>query len=389
MMDKQKLEEELIRMRRELHRIPEFDMELPETAAYIKGKLDELEIPYRTAAGGSGVIADIRGGKPGKTVLIRADIDALHVTEETGRSYASEHPGLMHACGHDAHAAILLTAARIFMEKREQLAGTVRLVFQPGEETGNGAPAMIRDGALQDADYALALHVGSLAGSDYEPGCVIIAPGAVSSGFDQFKIRIRGTATHGAYPEKGVDPIAAAAHLITAYEELSFRELAAGTRAVIDIGSIHAGTDPNTIPGEAVLTGCLRSQSEEVRTFVLSRMAEIGENLTKAFRAGFEFETKRNAFPVLNDPALAEGAFQAVQKQLGANVRNTGKGSFMAADDFGEYSSRVPSLYFFLHTNDPEKGIDAPNHSPYFDLDESCLMRGAEAMITVTEELLK
>lgn len=381
-------EAELIDTRRELHKIPEYDMNLPETVTYIKRKLSEYDITYREAGGG--IIAEIKGENPGKTVVLRADIDALHIDEAGNKPYKSTHPGLMHACGHDGHAAILLTAARILNEEKDTIKGTVRLVFQPGEETGNGAVSMIEAGALDHADAAVSLHIGAIAGPDYPAGSLIIAPGAVSSGFDKFRIIVKGIGTHGAYPENGVDPIVAASHLVTAYSEIGFRELPAGATCVIDIGSFHSGVDHNSIPSEAVLTGTLRTGSEEVRAFVLKRMAEIGENICRAFRAEFSMEEKRTAFPVMNDPALVKAAFNAVAEALGsANLFPVGKHPFMAADDFGEYASRVPALYFFLHTNDPEQGIDAPNHSPDFEINEALLLKGVFATLAIAEAAME
>lgn len=374
-------------MRRELHRIPEFDMEVPETLAFIREKLRGFGL--EPVECGGGLYADIRGVREGKTILLRADIDALHVQEETRKEYASVHPGFMHACGHDAHAAILLTAARKLLSMRDKLSGTVRLAFQPGEETGHGAVSMIAAGLLSGVDRAVSLHVGALAGPDYETGSLIIAPGAVSAGFEKFTVTVRGTGTHGAYPEKGCDALSAGAALVSAYQEIGFRELPVGTPAVIDIGSFHSGTDPNSIPGEAVLSGCIRSQDDAVCRFILKRMEEIGSDICRAFRTDFNMTHEKKAFPVVNDAAFAKEAYAAVRETPGCeNVLDAPKRTLMAADDFGEYACRVPSLYFFLHTNNPEKGIEAPNHSGYFDMDEDCLMRGVLAETAIAERFL-
>lgn len=385
----ERLEETLIGMRRDLHRIPEYDTDLPETAAYIEEKLAGMGIPCRRLHSVNGIVAEIRGDHDGETVLLRADMDGLRIEEAADRGFRSDHDGLMHACGHDAHMAILLTAAELLNREREKLHGTVRLVFQPGEETGHGAPAMIGEGILAGVSHAVALHVGSLAGSDYPPGSLILVPGAASSGFEKFRIRLRGVGTHSAYPEKGADPILAGCALVSAYQGIAFRELPAGTPFVLGIGSFHAGTDQNTIPSEAIITGSLRTQDESVRSYILNRMAAIGEDVCRAYRVEFGMETERLANPVINDETFAKQAFSAVREALGPdNVLNAGNHAFMAADDFAEYSMRVPSLYYFLHTNNAEKGITAPNHSPHFDVDESLLLRGVLSLLAITEMLL-
>ena len=236
-------EAELIAVRRDLHRIPEYGDTLPATRAYVCAYLDRIGVPYRITEGGDGVIAEIKGGRAGRTVGFRADMDALNITEKTALPFCSQTEGKMHGCGHDAHTAILLLTARILNSRKENLTGNVRLLFQSGEETGTGAKLMLANGALDGLDALFALHVGDLAGEALKAGELAILPGYVSAGKIKFTLTVKGKGTHSAFPERGIDPIPIAARIVNGCEELVAREIPAGTAAIISFGSLHAGED--------------------------------------------------------------------------------------------------------------------------------------------------
>ena len=377
-------EAELIALRRDLHRIPEYGDTLPLTRAYVCAYLDRIGVPYRIIEGGDGVVAEIAGARPGRTIGLRADMDALNGIEQTPHSYRSGIEGKMHGCGHDAHTAILLLTARILNERKENLTGNLRLLFQSGEETGTGARLMLASGALDGVDALFGLHVGDLAGDGLRAGELAILPGYVSAGKIKFTLTVKGKGTHSAFPERGVDPIPIAARIVNGCEELAAREIPAGTAAIISFGSLHAGEDHNTIPDTAVIRGSIRCQDDAVRAFLGERVRALAEGIAAAYRAECAVELKVGSPSVRNDEAMAALAAQAVASALGEEkVKTRLPRPLMASDDFANYAARIPSVYFMLHTNNEEKGIIAPNHSPFFDIDESVLWEGVAAYLSI------
>lgn len=384
------LEAKLIELRRALHAVPEIGGQLPRTKQIVCQRLDELKIPYRMNGGDDGIVAEIKGAQMGKTLAFRADMDGLHIDEAVDAPYKSVIPGQMHGCGHDAHTAIALVAAEVLLAHREELKGTVRILFQTGEETGTGAKQMIAEGALEGVDAICAVHVGNLVGDSLPAGSLVITPGPVSAGKDKFSITVKGKGTHTAFPEKGVDPILIAARIVNACEELAARELPVGTAAVLSFGSFQAGIDHNTIPDEAVLKGGIRAQDVAVRDFLGQRLECIATNLCDAFRADCKVDLKRGSATVINDPNLAALAAQAVSETLGADcVYTAPPAPMMGSDDFANYASHVPGLYFFLNTNNPDKGIVQANHNPAFDLDEDVLWKGVAAYAAIAINYLR
>lgn len=384
-----KIEQKLIMMRRELHRIPEIGSELPLTRKYVCDVLDELGISYRINDGDDGLVANIKGEGQGKTIAFRADMDALHIVEKTELPFKSEIPGHMHGCGHDAHTAVLLAVAEIINNNKEKLNGNVRLIFQAGEETGTGAKQMISEGVLEGVDAICAVHVGNLAGDDFPVGTLIVCPGPVSAGKDKFTITVKGKGTHSAFPEKGIDPILIAARIVNACEEMSARELPSGTAAVLSFGSFQAGLDHNSIPDKAVLKGSIRVQDVNIRNFLGERLKCICEHISKAFRAECDVEIKRGSSTVMNDEKLSDLVASACKDALGAeNVVTRISSALMGSDDFANYAERIPGVYFFLCTNNTEKEISVANHNPEFDVDESVLWKAVAAYVAVAEQFL-
>ncbi|MBR3933549.1 MAG: amidohydrolase [Clostridia bacterium] len=384
-----KIEEKLIFMRRELHKCPEIGGNLPETKKFVCSVLDGLGIDYKPNSNDDGLIVDIKGNQTGKTLAFRADMDALHITEDTNLEYKSKIPGQMHGCGHDAHTAILLAVAEILNECKNEFKGTVRLLFQTGEETGTGAKLMLSEGALDGVDAICSIHVGNLAGNDIKTGSLVVLPGPVSAGKDKFTITVQGKGTHSAFPEKGVDPIVIASRIVNGCEEISARELPAGTAAVLSFGSFQAGEDHNTIPSIAVLKGSIRVQDVNIRNFMGERLKSISENIADAFRARCDVEVKRGSSTVMNDVALSTFAANAIEDVLGSeSVVTKVSSALMGSDDFANYAERIPGLYFFLHTNNPEKGLVVSNHNPKFDIDESVLWKGVAAYCAIAMKYL-
>ncbi len=385
-----KTEKKLIELRRELHRFPEIGGELPMTRAIVCRELERLGIEYRLNSNDDGLVADIHGKGNGKTIAFRADMDALHVVEQTQLSYKSEFDGQMHGCGHDAHTAMLLVAAQILNNHKEDFCGTVRLLFQSGEETGTGAKMMLSEGALDGVDLVCALHVGNLAGDSIPTGKIVVLPGPVSAGKDKFTITVKGKGTHSAFPEKGVDPILIAARIVNGCEEIAARELPAGTAAVLSFGSLQAGLDHNSIPEKAVIKGSIRVQDVDIRNFIGDRLKCICENIAKAYRAECEVDLKRGSSTVMNDEKMSELVAEATANALGKDsVVTRISSALMGSDDFANYAERVPSVYYFLCTNNPEKGIVEANHNPRFDIDEDVLCKGVASYVATALKFLE
>lgn len=385
-----KREEALIALRRELHKVPEIGGDLPKTRKIVCDFLDKRGISYTVNPNDDGLVAEIQGRGDGKTIAFRADMDGVHIDEANDLPFRSQIDGQMHGCGHDAHTAMLLIAAEMINEQKDALNGTVRLLFQSGEETGTGAKHMLARGALDGVDAICALHVGNLAGDAHNAGDMIILPGPVSAGKDKFTITVRGKGTHSAFPEKGIDPILIAARIVNACEEISARELPAGTAAVVSFGSFQSGVDHNTIPDTAVLRGSIRTQDDGMRSLIGERLACMSNHIASAFRAQCEVEVKKGSRTVMNDPELSAFAAKAVAEALGDDkVVTKISSALMGSDDFANYASKVPAVYVFLHTNNPQKGIIEANHNSRFDIDESVLWEGVAAYVAITMNYLK
>lgn len=384
------LEKKLIKMRRDLHKYPETGEQLPKTREYVCRVLDEIGMEYKLNSSDDGIVAEINGEGKGKTIAFRADMDALNVIENTKVPFKSEIEGKMHGCGHDAHTAILLATAEILNKHKDKLNGTVRLLFQTGEETGTGAKKMLSEGALDGVDAICALHVGNLAGDSLPAGAMVILPGPVSAGKNKFTITVRGKGTHSAFPEKGVDPILIAARIVNACEEISAREVPAGTAAVISFGSFQAGIDHNTIPDTAVLKGSIRVQDPNIRNFLGERLKCISENIASAFRAEADVEIKKGSATVMNDEYMSDFAANAVKDILGKDsVVTKITSALMGSDDFANYAEKIPGVYFFLCTNNADKKIVEANHNPEFDIDEDVLWEGVAAYTAIAMKYLK
>ena len=383
------IQQELVTMRRDLHKIPEFGGELPKTKAYIIDKLNQWGIPYVENKTDSGLTATIKGEKEGKTIAFRADMDALLIKEGTGVDYTSEHEGLMHACGHDAHVTMLLGAGKIFNENKADLAGTVKLIFQTDEENSGGAKRSIAEGALEGVDAVFGTHIGSIISPKIPAGKVICTPGYVMASNDKYVIKVKGYGCHGSTPEKGVDPINIAAHIVINLEEIIAREISAVKPAVQTIGKIQAGDTYNIIPSEVIIEGTMRTLDDEVRQYMVKRIIEIAESTAKTFRGEAEVEIFWGTPPVKNDAAMAALACECAREVVGTeNVIDHVDAPNMGSEDFAYFVKEVPGAFMFLSSANPEKGTDVPHHNPKFNIDEDVLWTGSAVFVKIAEKFL-
>ena len=370
------LEPQLQQWRRTLHRHPEVGFDLTQTKALVKTALTEMGYEPKDC-GRAGVLALAGGKKPGRTILLRADMDALPIPEESGEEFRSEVPGKMHGCGHDMHTAMLLGAARLLMQHRQELSGTVKLVFQPDEEGFTGAKAMLAAGVLQAPapSEALALHVHSGTPS----GTVLCGSGAFMAGCTLFRITVRGKGCHGAMPETGVDPINIAAHIYLALQALTAREISAKEPAVVTIGHFQGGQAPNIIPEEAVMEGTIRTFDRELTARIMERIRVIAENTAAAFRGSAQVEEIASAPPLVNDPALMEQVSGWAEELAGKEkVYRLDQGG-MGSEDFASFTYALPCAYLLLGAGTPQEDprYGKPMHNEAVVFNEDVLPTGA------------
>lgn len=369
------LKDELVEIRRHIHAHPEVGAHLPETTAFVKQKLEEFGYePYEICD--SGIVATIGGKKPGKTFLLRADMDSLPITEETSCSFKSTN-GRMHACGHDMHATMLLGAAKLLREYEDEIEGTVKLVFQPDEEGFTGAKKMLKAGVLEHpkVDAAMALHVHS----GTPTNMVIYGLDTSIAGCLRFRITVNGTGCHGAMPELGVDPINIAAHTYLSLQEIVSREISATESVILTIGKFVGGEAANIIPSQVVMEGTIRSFSKEMSEFIFRRMEEITVSTAKLFRGEAKVEELSSVPPLKNDNKLANEVACYLKEILGEKSVMSFEGRGMGSEDFASYSYEVPSVYFMLgagaNTENPLYGM--PMHHPQVVFNEDILSTGA------------
>jgi amidohydrolase len=387
-----RVEARVIETRRDIHANPELGFLEKRTAALVAKRLRSLGIEVREGVGQTGVVGVLRGGKPGRTVALRADMDALPVTEQTGLPFASkvrstyngQDVGVMHACGHDAHVAMLLGAAELLAGMRAELPGTVLLLFQPAEEGGGpaetgGAEAMLADGAFDDPkpDAVFGLHVGP--GDVAGEMSVVAGPAMAAS--DRFRILVKGRQTHGAMPWMGVDPIAAAARIVLAIEALPARELDITSPAIVTVGAIHGGVRNNIIPAEVELIGTLRTLDEAARVGLHAKVERTAVKTAEASGATAEVTIFRGYGVLTNDPALTAWGRGVLERAFGAEKIHTGRAT-TTAEDFSYFANRVPGMFAWLGIRDPQTpAAEAhPNHSPNFTIDERGLATGVRAL---------
>ena len=380
-------------LRRDFHMHPELGFEEIRTAGIIAKELNELGLETTTGIAKTGVVALLEGAKPRPVVLLRFDMDALPIEEETGAAYASTIAGKMHACGHDGHVAVGLTVARMLNEMRDELAGTVKFVFQPAEEGvinqegRSGAGQMIHEGVLKNpkVDQALSLHLWN----SKPLGWIGIGEGPMMAGAEYFKITVYGKGGHGAMPQVSVDPILASAEIISALQSVVARNVDPLKPAVITVGSIKGGEAFNVIPPKVEMTGTIRTFELDVREIVLKRFRAVVEHTAMALGCTAEIDLKRISPAVINAGEVAEKVLSAAQKVFPETQVDEGMYQTMGAEDMAYMLEEVPGCYFFVGSANAEKGLDYDHHHPKFDIDEDALPRAAALMAAAAAEILK
>lgn len=377
-----------IKIRRDLHKIPELELELPKTVKYVKNELDKFGISYKEFIKGNGLVATIKGKESGKCLAIRADMDALPIKEETGLSFESTHEGCMHACGHDAHTAIALTAAKIINENKDKLRGSVKFIFQPGEEVPGGADLMIKESCLENpkVDAIIGMHYGKLA--DIPQGYIGFKDNELMASMDIFSIKVKGKGGHGANPQLSIDPIIISGEILMGLQKIISREISPVDRALISVCKINGGTCQNIIPDDVEMLGTSRALKEETRDLIEKRIAEVSDGIAKSYGGSAETEYKRY-YPVLkNDPNFTSYVKNITSKLFPEDIFDL-KEPTMGSEDMAFYQEKVPGSFLFLsNLRKAKDGKYYPNHSPKFDLDESLFYKGIAIFVATAFDFL-
>ena len=384
-----KIESQIISWRRDLHKMPELGLELPNTSRYVQAQLSQMGIEYHTLVEGNAIVGIIKGSEEGKTIALRADMDALPIREETGLPFASDN-GSMHACGHDAHTAILLGAAKLLNENRDRLKGNVKLFFQPGEEYPGGALPMIKEGAMENpkVDAVLGLHNGSIS-KDVEKGKIGVSYGAMMASMDRILIKIKGKGSHGAYPEQSIDPISTSAEVISALQRIVSREVKAIDPAVLSITRINGGFNQNIIPDEVEMEGTVRAVNPETRNFIARRIEEVTKGITSAMRAECEVEYEFKYPPLINSKSFTESFVESAQKVISKEDIFEMKDPVMGGEDMAYFLEKAPGTYFFLSNPKEVDGEIYSHHNSKFDVDEGIFHIGSSLFAQAVFDFLK
>jgi len=370
-----RFEQEVLNLRRAIHENPELSFHEVQTAGLVQQALESIGLIVKCGIAGTGLIADIHGSKPGRTLLLRADMDALPIQEQNDLPFRSKHDSVMHACGHDVHTANLVGVARILCELRDSWSGTIRLVFQPAEENGGGGREMIRAGILDDIpiDASIALHTMTTAA----PGHFSLGWGNVTAYSDKFSIVVNGKQTHSSQPQNGVDAIAIAAQIITAINGILLKDIDPMDRATYSIGTIQGGVAPNIVPDHVEMCGMMRNITAQTREILRGKISSTAEGIARSLGGSAEFSFTEGYSSVYNDPALSNFVAKQIQDKSplwleGIEgephaeewlVRETRP--ILGAEDYGFYTQRIPSCFYRVATGDA-----APAHSPHFLVQE-------------------
>ena len=379
----------IISLRRDIHMHPEKSGRETRTSALVASTLRELGVEVRTGYHGTGVAGIIRGARPGKTVGLRFDMDALEMEEMTDHGFKSTVPGMMHACGHDGHTAMGLGAAKVLMGLRDELAGTVKLVFQPAEEdaqSGGGAQYMIRDGVLDDpaVDCMLGMHLWP----DQDVGTVGTKPGALMAGSDPFIITVRGKGGHASLPHRTIDPIYIGSQIVSSLQSIVSRNVDPFEQAVVTVGVFQGGSRYNVIPETAVIQGTVCSFAEGGRTPVRDRGIAIAEKTAEALGGTAEVDYRRAYPPLVNDRRIYERARACIETELGAGGFVEVARAAPGGEDFAFFAKAVPSAFMFLGYRKPGEEPVQP-HNPRYDFDEDAMLYGVRVFVRCALDLGK
>jgi amidohydrolase len=375
---------ELIAIRRAIHQHPEQGFKEFKTAALIRSRLKAWGIEHKAMCG-TGTVALIKGSRPGPTMLLRADMDALPLLEQNKVPYCSRNKGIMHACGHDGHTAMALMAAKLLQKRRTSFRGNLKIMFQPAEEGPGGAGPMIDEGLLRGpkVDAAFAIHMWN----DLPTGRLGVRSGPVFASADEFRIKIVGRGGHGAAPHQTVDPVAAAAQVITACQNIVSRKVDPTKSAVVTFGQIHGGTRHNIIPDVVDMTGTVRAFEEPVRRLLQREIPKVAGGVASALGAKLDFSYHRGYPPTVNEEAMTDLVRDSVREAAGTAAAVEQDVS-MGAEDMSLVLQEVPGCYFFLGSMNPRKGFVFPHHSSHFNFDEEALPLGVETWLRLAQRFL-
>lgn len=382
------VEEEMISWRRDLHQFPELGLELPKTSKYVQNRLTEMGIPFHTLIDGNAIVGLIEGNGEGPVLAIRADMDGLPIAENTGLEFASTNEN-MHACGHDAHTAMLLGAAKVLNEMKEDLNGAVKLIFQPAEEFPGGAKPMLEEGAFENpsVDHVIGLHAGFL--DDTLPvGTIGTRKNELMASMDRFQININGNGSHGAYPEDSNDPIAAAGQMITAIQTIKGRNVKATDPVVVSITRVEGGYNQNIIPDNVELEGTVRTFDNNMREFVHEKLDQIASGVGTALGVDAEVIYDYKYPPVLNDSEFTGKVINALDEIFPKETIVESEEPLMGGEDFAFYLEEVPGTFLFLNNPGKIEGTFHGHHHEKFDVDESKFYMGTASFIKVALDLL-
>ena len=379
-------------LRRDFHMHPELGFREFRTSGIVAKELEALGIEVTKGMGKTGVVGLLEGAKPGPTLLLRFDMDALPIIEDTGAEYASQSAGVMHACGHDGHTSIGLTVARILTAHKNDLAGSVKFCFQPSEEGNNGeevggAEMMLRDGVLEGpkVDMTLSLHIWN----EKPLGWVHVAKGPVMAGAEQFKVQIVGRGGHGAIPDQAVDPVVCAAQIVSASQTIVSRNVGPLETAVVSFTTINGGTAFNIIPQEVIMEGTIRTFDPRVRKTVVQRFEEIVTGVASAMGCQAEVTVKRLTPALINAEEVTDKVQQTARRVLPQAHHDNTPYLTMGAEDMAFMQEKVSGCYFFVGSNNKDRDLVYGHHHPKFDFDEQVLITGSALMAAAAADILK
>lgn len=380
------LGDQIVDWRRDFHKHPELGFHETRSSGIIAQTLMDMGLEVQTGIAETGVVAHLIGHEAGPTVLLRFDMDALPIQELNNVDYASIHPGVMHACGHDGHMAIGLAVAKLLEQHRSELKGRIKFVFQPAEEILGGAKRMIDEGILDNPipDFCLAAHLWN----DEPEGWIGLTTGPVLAGAEMFEVILTGKGGHGASPDQTIDPIHASAQLITALQSIVSRNVDPMKTAVISVGQLMAGDTFNVIPDKAVLRGTIRTFEPEVRKLVIERVESIAFNIAATFGCRSEIKIEGVAPPVVNDTRVTQIA-QEVTRELFPDVHLDENVMSMGSEDMALMMESVPGCYILIGSKDAQRGLDAPHHNAKFNFTEAALPRAVAILAATTWRILE
>lgn len=372
----------IVKLRRDLHRIPETAYTEKKTSAYVANYLNSLELEVKTGIARYGVVGLMKTGRPGPTLMIRADMDALPLKENTGLAFASEHEGVMHACGHDAHMAMVLGAATVFTKIKDELAGHIKFLFQPAEEGPGGAKPMVEAGVMESptVDYCIACHMWP----DIAEGTIGVRPGPFMAAMDRFDIKIKGKGGHGAMPHVCVDALEVGTQVVNALQRIVSRQMDPLDPTVVTVGTFHAGTAFNIIPAEAELSGTTRTFNPDIWNTWEARIEKVVRHVCESMGSDFEIKYSQGYPVTINDESMAEIVRRCAGKVVGED-RVVVPQKTMGGEDFAFYMQKSKGCYFALGVG---REAAASVHNPAFDFNEDVMLLGVQTHCRIGLELL-